>query len=135
MSWTTLPGRVAAAGAAITLAAVSASAGAQAAGAQKPRHPSVCAAGVRTYSSVAEVPAPFDSLTLPPGPPIRVTSPEEAEAAEQAIRAQAGSVGATGLVVTQESESDPSGAMRVRRRVLPVFVPSDSARAQQACKH
>jgi len=133
MSWTTLPGRGAIAGAAIAL--MIAPAAAQTAGPQKPRHPAVCAAGVRTYSSVAEVPAPFDSLTLPPGPPVRVTNPEEAEAAERNIRAQAGSVGATGLVVIEETDSDPTGAMRVRRRVLPVFVPSDSARAQQACRH
>jgi len=135
MSWTTLPWRAAIAGAAIALVVVSRTAGAQAQAGEQPRHPRVCAAGVRTYSSLAEVPAPYDSLRLPPGPPVRVTNPAEAEAAEQAMRAQAGAVGATGLVVMEETEGDPTGAMRVRRRVLPVFVASDSARAQQACKH
>jgi hypothetical protein len=135
MSWTSVSGRIAVAGAAIALAVASRTAGAQAQAGEQPRHPQVCAAGVRTYSSLAEVPTPYDSLRLPPGPPIRVTSPAEAEAAEQAVRAQAGAVGATGLVVTEETESDPMGAMRVRRRVLPVFVASDSARAQQACRH
>ncbi|HTT67865.1 MAG TPA: hypothetical protein VMF70_07550 [Gemmatimonadales bacterium] len=129
----TLPARVAIAGAAIAFAAASRSAGAQASAGPSPRHPPVCAGGVRTYASISEVPTPFDSLTLPPAPPLRVTSPSEAAAAEDAMHGLAGSVGATGLVVTDETETD-GGVMRVRRRVLAVFVPSDSARAQQACK-
>ena len=98
------------------------------------QHPAVCAAGVRDYGSLAEVPAPYDTLRLPPGPPIRVHSEDEARAAEQLIHQQAGSVGATGLVTFEEQEDDGSGTVRVRRRVLPVFVPSDTARAYAACK-
>ena len=101
--------------------------------AQPPRHPPVCAKGVRTYPDFSQVPKPYDTLAMPPGPRIQVTNPEEAEAAERAVRERAGSIGATGVVFTEETSSDGAGAMEVRRRVFPVFVPSDSARAQQAC--
>ena len=101
--------------------------------AQTPKHPAVCGKGVRTYASLKDVPTPFDSLKLPPGPPIRVNSPEEAEAAETQILALAGSVGATGLVEMEESE-DQGGSMVVRRRVIPVFVPADTGRAYAACR-
>jgi len=43
-----------------------------------------------------------------------------------------GGIGATGVVTVEESH-DIDGGM-VRRRVIPVFVPADSARAQSACR-
>ena len=46
------------------------------------KHPVVCGKGVRTYDSRKEGPAPFDTLKLPPHAPVRVTSQEEADAAE-----------------------------------------------------
>jgi hypothetical protein len=76
---------------------------------------------------------PHDSLGLPPGAPVRVTSAEEAAAADLAMRGRAGSVGATGVVVTEVTEAGDGGTV-IRRRVVPVFVPSDSGRAQAACK-
>lgn len=90
-------------------------------------HSPVCAAGVRTYTSARDVPTPYETLALPPGPPIRVTPGEEA-AGDQAMRARAGSGGATGMIVTETSD----GGL-LRRSVSPVFVPSDSARAHRAC--
>jgi hypothetical protein len=99
-----------------------------------PRHPVVCAEGVRRYGAMSEVPAPFDSLAMPRGlPPIRVTSPDEEQAAEREVNSRAGSIGATGLVVTQEASPD-YGIRTVRRRAVPVFVAADSARAQAACR-
>ena len=96
-------------------------------------HPVVCAKGVRTYSSIKEVQAPFDTLKLPPHPPVRVTSEEEAEAATAQMMADAGKIGATGLVI--EEVVDDDGASRsVHRRVVPVFVPADTARAYGACR-
>jgi hypothetical protein len=121
-----------------TIAAIAAHAGAASAGAQqvtkdapRPRTPT-CAAGVRTYEGWAEVRAPFDSLRLPPGEPIRVTSPEEAQAAQQKIRERAATVGATGLVLVDVT-SESGGEVQTRRSVVPVFVPADSARAHKAC--
>jgi hypothetical protein len=71
---------------------------------------------------------------MPPADgPVRVTSPEEAEAAELAMRGRAGSVGATGVLVTDEV-SDEGGQQRIRRSVTALYVPADSARAQAACK-
>lgn len=131
-----LRGRLATAVSAIAIVAISRSAGAQTAAnqGQAPRHPRVCTGGVRTYPSITQVPTPFDSLTMPPAPgPVRVTNPAEAEAADRAMRERAGSIGATGIVVSDVTD-DTGGGMRIRRSVLPVFVPSDSARAQQACR-
>ena len=95
--------------------------------------PIVCAKGVRTYNSLKEVPSPFDTLKLPPHAPIRVSSPEEAEAAQAQMLTDAGKIGATGLVVEEVSEND-GGSMTVHRRVVPVFVPADTARAYKACR-
>ena len=92
----------------------------------------LCAAGVRKYERWADVPAPFDSVRLPRGEPIRVTSPEEAEAAERQLLERAGRAGATGIVVVDES-SETGGGMEVRRSVTGVFVRADSARAYRAC--
>ena len=104
------------------------------AGAASPGHPVVCADGVRRYGAMAEVPAPFDSLAMPRDlPPIRVSNPDEEAAAEREVNRRAGSIGATGLVVTQEASPD-YGIRTVRRRAVPVFVPADSARAQAACR-
>ena len=99
-----------------------------------PAHPRVCAAGIREYASRQEIPVPFDSLQMPPGEQIRVTSMEEAEAAQRTMRERAGSVGATGLLSEEDREDDGSGMVRIQRRVLPVFVPSDTARAYAACR-
>ena len=99
-----------------------------------PKHPTVCAKGVRLFTDKSQIPVPHDTLALPPADgPIRVTSPEEAEAAELALRGRAGSVGATGLLVTDEVVDD-GGTQRISRQATAVYVPSDSARAQQACK-
>jgi hypothetical protein len=100
---------------------------------QAPRHPRVCADGVRQYADVSQVATPYDSLVMPPGPPVQVTNPAEAEAAERTIRERAGSVGATGLVVNEVTEETAEG-ITVRRSVFPVFVVADSARAQAACR-
>lgn len=97
------------------------------------KHRVVCAKGVRTYTAWNQVPAPFDSLTLPPGPRMMVHSPEEAAAAEGEMLKRAGQVGATGVVVV-EVTNDFNGALMTSRRVTPVFVPADTARAYGACK-
>lgn len=97
------------------------------------KHPVVCAKGVRTYGSWKEVPTPFDSLKLPPGAPIRVSSPEEAEAADLEMHRRAGLIGATGLVVMEVVDDDGS-SRSVHRQVIPVFVPADTARAYAACR-
>jgi hypothetical protein len=98
------------------------------------KHPAVCAQGVRVYTDKSQVPAPHDTLTIPPGDgPVRVSSPEEAEAAELALRGRAGSVGATGILVTDVT-SEEGGGTRVQRSVTAFYVAADAARAQQACK-
>src|SRR5512133_1788221 len=80
---------------------------AQAAAPAKTRQPAVCAKGVRIYTDKSQVPVPHDTLTMPPADgPVRVTSPEEAEAAELAMRGRAGSVGANGVIVTDEVSDD-----------------------------
>lgn len=101
--------------------------------AQAPRHSPVCADGVRSYDRLADVPAPFDTLRMPPGPPIRVNNEDEAREAERMIRERAGSVGATGIVIADVTVDDGSGGVVMRRSVTPVFVASDSVRAQAAC--
>jgi hypothetical protein len=94
--------------------------------------PPLCAAGVRRYQGWAEVPAPFDSLRLPRGEPIRVTSPDEAQAAEQRLLERVASVGGNGLVVFDASTEGADG-VQLRRSVAAVFVRADSARAYKAC--
>jgi len=135
MSRTAPAARIAVA-AALALAVFHAPARAQAAAGRSTaaRHATVCAAGVHVYQGVNEVPKPYDSLAMPPGPPIQVTNPAEAEAAERAVRERAGSVGATGIVFIDVTSAGPGGGMEMRRTMFPVFVPSDSARAQRACK-
>jgi hypothetical protein len=98
-----------------------------------PRHPPVCADGVRRYPSLADVPVPFDSLAMPRGEPVRIHGPADVSAAERLMAERAGGVGATGIVVADQSEADDGGIRRVTRRVIPVFVPADSARAHAAC--
>jgi hypothetical protein len=98
-------------------------------------HPTVCARGVRVFTEKSEIPTPYDTLSVPRSPtPIMVTNPEEAEAAELALRGRAGSVGATGVLITDEVSEDGSGGRTMRRSVTGVYVPSDSAKAQAACK-
>ena len=102
--------------------------------AAKPKHQPICAKGVRVYNDRGQVPAPHDTLAIPPADgPIRVTSPEEAEAAEMALRGRAGSVGATAVLVVDEVSGD-GDSQRVRRSATGLFVPADSARAIAACK-
>jgi hypothetical protein len=115
------------------LAGLAATAGAQAATA--PRHPAVCAQGVRIYNERAALPAQRDSMVVPPPPggQVRVTSPEEAEAAEMAMRERAGAVGITSLLVITETE-DNGGDVRMRRSVSGYFIAADSARAAGICK-
>ena len=121
---------------AFLLGALTGPAAAQAAvkAARAPGRPAVCAQGVRVYTSLSEVAIPYDTLTMPPSDgPIRVTNPDEAAAAELMVRGRAGSVGATGMVMTEKSD-DTGGGMRIHREIVPVFVRADSARAQQACR-
>jgi hypothetical protein len=107
---------------------------AQSSDASKPKHPAVCAQGVRVYTDASQAPTPRDTVQIPaPDGPVRVSSPEEAEAAELALRGRAGSVGATGVIVTDQV-SDEGGAQRIRRSVVGIFAPADSAHAQAACK-
>ena len=102
--------------------------------AAKPKHQPICAKGVRIYNDRGQVPTPHDTLEIPRADgPIRVTSPEEAEAAELALRARAGSVGATAVLVVDEVSGD-GDSQRVRRSATGLFIPSDSARAIAACK-
>jgi hypothetical protein len=120
--------------AAVVLAASAAVGTAQSSTPAAKRTP-ICAKGVKVYTERSQVPVPFDTLEVPrPDAPIRVTNEQEAEAAELAMRARAGSVGATGVLVTDEIQDSGDGERRMRRNVLGVFVPADSARAQQACK-
>jgi hypothetical protein len=97
-------------------------------------HPKVCAEGVREYYSKADLPTPYDTLVMPSSEPVRVTSPEELEAAQRLMRAQAGSVGATGLLVLEQRTDDGMGNVEMHRSVTPVFAASDSARANAACR-
>jgi hypothetical protein len=97
-------------------------------------HPKVCAEGVREFYSKADIPTPYDTLVMPPSEPIRVSSPEEAAAAERLVREKAGSVGATGLLVLEERTDDGMGRVEMHRSVTPVFAASDSARAYAACR-
>jgi hypothetical protein len=107
---------------------------AQATAAAKAKHPAVCAKGVRVYTDRGQVPVPHDTLAIPPADgPIRVTSPEEAEAAEMALRGRAGSAGANAVLVVDEVSGD-GDSQRVRRTATGLFVPADSVRALQACK-
>lgn len=107
---------------------------AQATAAAKPKHPVVCASGVRVYTDRSQVPTPHDTVAIPPTDgPIRVTSPDEAEAAEMALRGRAGSAGANSVLLIDEV-SDNGGSQRISRTATGLFVPADSARALQACK-
>jgi hypothetical protein len=120
--------------AAACLAGLTATAAAQSASA--PRHPVVCAQGVRIYDDRAQLPAKRDSIEIPPPPggPVRVSSPEEAEAAEMALRERAGLVGVTSLLIITETENDGPDMQRMRRSVSGFFVAADSARAAGICK-
>jgi hypothetical protein len=107
---------------------------AQSGGAPKPRRPAVCAQGVRVFTDPSQAPTPRDTVEIPaPDGPVRVSSPEEAEAAELALRGRAGSVGATGVIINDQV-SDEGGAQRIHRSVVGIFAPADSAHAQAACK-
>ncbi len=119
--------------AAIILAGSASFTTARAQGATKSKHAPVFAEGVKQYDGFASVPTPYDTLQMPPSPgPIRVTSEEEARAADLEIRKRAGSVGATGIVVSDKVEED-GGARRVQRQSTAIFVRADSARAYKAC--
>lgn len=100
----------------------------------KPARAPFCARGVRIYTDKSQVPVPNDTLRLPPADgPVRVTSPEEAEAAELALRGRAASVGANALLIT-DVMSESNGEQRMRRSVVGLFVRADSARSALACK-
>jgi hypothetical protein len=124
----------------VLAAAVCFSGIASTAGAQVPatpsRHPAVCAQGVRIYNDRAQLPAKRDSLVIPapPGGQIRVSSPEEAEAAEMALRERAGSIGVTSLLILTETENDGPDMQRMRRSVAGFFIAADSVRAAGICK-
>ncbi|MEP6999337.1 MAG: hypothetical protein ABI969_02585 [bacterium] len=98
-------------------------------------HPVVCAKGVRMFTEKSQIPVPYDTVRVPRSAvPVIVTNPQELEAAELALRERAGSVGATGVLVTDEMSDDGSGGQRMRRSVTGVYVPADAPRAQLACK-
>ena len=81
-------------------------------------HPPVCAAGVRMYDSLNDVPPQRDSVVVPPAAaPVVVTNPDEAEAARMAMMGRAGSAGATGVVVTIVDTDDGNGRVMSRRTV------------------
>jgi len=113
---------------AAALAGFAVRAGAQTA---KPRHPAVCAEGVRIYEDRAKLPVQRDSIAIPPPPggQVRVNSPEEAEAAELALRARAGAAGVTSLLILTETDNDT-----VRKSVTGFFIAADSVRAVGICK-
>jgi hypothetical protein len=112
-------------------ALVSASAAAQG---SPPKRVPVCAKGVQIYTDIRDVPKPYDSVTVPPpDQPVRVTNEDEMAAAELAMRGRAGTVGATGVVITDETTDDGSGRVQLRRSLQGVYVATDSARAQKAC--
>ena len=98
--------------------------------------PKVCADGVREFYQRAELSmVKYDTLTMPPmDGPSRVTSEEEAAAAQRMMREKAGSVGATGLLVLEETTDDGNGRVQMHRSVTPVYMPSDTARAYAACR-
>lgn len=98
------------------------------------QHPAVCAAAVRVYHQKSDIPAPYDTVALPPGPPVRVTSPEEAEAAELDMRERAGAAGANGVLIAEETIDQGDGNVRMRRSVTAIYAPSDSARAATVCR-
>lgn len=119
----------------VTSAGVAGAQGARGSSPTAAKHAPICAQGVKVYTDRSQVPVPFDTLEVPPpDAPVRVTSEQEAEAAELAMRGRAGSVGATGVLLSDEVQEDGSGNRRVRRSVKGLFVPADSARAHQACK-
>jgi hypothetical protein len=95
--------------------------------------PAVCTDGVALYHNLGSVPTPFDTLAMPPSEPIRVSSPEEAAAAERMMLQRAGSIGATGVLMTTMEEETADG-LRMHRSVTPVFAPGDTARAYAACR-
>ena len=114
----------------IALALIGSAAQAQA----KRSYVPVCAKGVLVYTDIKDVPKPYDSLTIPaPAAPVMVTNEDELAAAELAMRDRAGSVGSTGVVITDETNDDGNGRVQLRRTTQGVFVRSDSARAQKAC--
>ena len=116
------------------LAGTTASAQQQQSAAAAPKRASVCAEGVKMYSDIKEVPAPHDTVQIPPGDgPIRVTNEEEARAAELMIRKRAGSVGATGILTAMVETDTGDGMVRMSRRVTGIYVRADSAAAQKAC--
>ncbi|MEO7086899.1 MAG: hypothetical protein ABI442_14305 [Gemmatimonadaceae bacterium] len=118
----------------LVLTAVAAGVSHAQASSAKPKHPTVCAQGVRVFNDPSQAPTPRDTVEVPPpDAPVRVTSPEQAEAAEMAMRGRAGSVGATGVIVTDQVEEN-GGERRVFRSLIGIFAPADSAKAQQACK-
>jgi hypothetical protein len=120
---------------ALTVAAPLGAAGAQGGGTMSrvATRPAVCTDGVALYNNLGSVPTPFDTLTMPPSEPIRVSSPEEAAAAERMILQRAGSVGATGVLMTTVEEETADG-LRMHRSVTPVFAASDTTRAYAACR-
>lgn len=120
--------------AAVAALCVSVAATAQAQSKPKPAHPPVCPAGVRVYTAKADIPVPNDTVALPDGPPVRVTSPEEAEAAELEVRRRAGSAGANALLETTETLDQSDGQIRMARKLAGYYIPADSARAAAACK-
>jgi hypothetical protein len=99
-----------------------------------PRHPVVCAEGVHIYQNRTDLKAPYDTLDLPPAPPVRVTSPQEAEAAERALRERVGKAGGNAVLVMVEPVDMPDGTKRLRRTVVPLFIPAEADRAAAACR-
>ena len=99
--------------------------------------PPTCVSGLRAYTGLREVPAPY--VALPLAQPADTPRPLFVELLDQAARQ-----GATGylyvrvpdsLVTPRERRAMRAHAVRVQPyRTLAVFVPADSARARRACE-
>ena len=110
------------------------SAGAQVAAKPAPKHAPTCARAIKTYDDIKQIPVPHDTVEIPaPDGPIRVTNEAEAEAADLALRTRAGTVGATGMLVTTIEQDNGSGMITMRRNVTGIYVRADSAEAQKTC--
>ena len=119
--------------AAALIAFLASSAGAQAS-APAPKRAPTCARAIKMYEDIKQVPTPFDSLEIPaPDHPVIVNSEADLEAAEQALKTRAASVGATGVLARTIRLDDGAGNVEMRRSSIGIFVRADSAEAQRIC--
>ena len=99
-----------------------------------PKRAQTCARAIKMYEDIKQVPVPHDTVQIPaPDGPVRVTNEAEMEVAQQALKARAATVGATGVLVSAQEVDDGSGMVRVSRRLTGIYVRADSAAAQKTC--